>query len=212
MSADDPGPLEPLPIEALRPFPPAPLFETIVARGLADLSGADSILVSAADSVAAVSPAAADAALSGPLNELARAIDDSGTIESDPGFARDIGVGDELEHLRDSMRAPLPPPETPIDFDPGGPWDQAPVPDPDVAPDPVGGQPPTEPGEPAPPNRDPAYWREVVRQLYLTLLEREPDPAGWDNWVHEIIHNGHTARWVEDRIRESDEYRGKHGG
>ena len=57
-----------------------------------------------------------------------------------------------------------------------------------------------------------AAIRDAIRQLYLELLNREPDPGGWDGWVAAVIEGGHSLAWVRERFLESEEYRQLHGG
>lgn len=59
---------------------------------------------------------------------------------------------------------------------------------------------------------DPATIRESVRQLYLTILQREPDPQGWDDWSAYLEQPGHTLAQVNAAFYASDEYKQLHGG
>lgn len=80
--------------------------------------------------------------------------------------------------------------------------------------DPGPGPAPT-PGPGGQPAGEPTYYEQVraaIRGLYLELLQREPDPGGWDNWTNEVINNGHSIEWVREQGYASEEYRQKHGG
>lgn len=59
---------------------------------------------------------------------------------------------------------------------------------------------------------DDATARRIVRDLYLELLQREPDAGGWDEWVYQMRVNLHTQAWVREQIIASGEYREKHPG
>lgn len=49
--------------------------------------------------------------------------------------------------------------------------------------------------------------REMVRRLYQELLNREPDPGGWDYWVR----SGLSEPELRQRFMGSEEYKQKHG-
>jgi hypothetical protein len=49
----------------------------------------------------------------------------------------------------------------------------------------------------------------IVRRAYQDLLEREPDPAGLQQYRRRMIDDGWTEQQVRDDIRKSPEYRDK---
>ena len=48
--------------------------------------------------------------------------------------------------------------------------------------------------------------REFVRLVYLTMLRREPDPAGWQSWTN-WLDRGATRGWVVWQQMNSDEFK-----
>lgn len=48
--------------------------------------------------------------------------------------------------------------------------------------------------------------RDFVRRVYLNVLGREPDPAGWNGWV-QALDAGRTRGWVMAQFAESTEFR-----
>ena len=48
---------------------------------------------------------------------------------------------------------------------------------------------------------------EMVREAYLTVLNREPDPSGLDHYRRLITDQGWTGEMVRDNIRHGDEFR-----
>ena len=49
--------------------------------------------------------------------------------------------------------------------------------------------------------------RDIVTRAYRELLRREPDPAGLDNYMREILQKGWDEARVRDALRRGDEYR-----
>jgi hypothetical protein len=49
----------------------------------------------------------------------------------------------------------------------------------------------------------------MVRQAYLDVLGREPDP-GAEGWVDKVLRDRWTEQDVVRALRDSDEYRRKH--
>ena len=58
-------------------------------------------------------------------------------------------------------------------------------------------------------NRD-ANATQMVRRAYLSVLEREPDAGGLQNYRDKILREGWTEAQVTQSLRESEEYRIKH--
>ena len=50
---------------------------------------------------------------------------------------------------------------------------------------------------------------QIVRRGYLSVLEREPDPAA-RSWVTEVMKNNWSQRQLDDQLRNTQEYRDKH--
>jgi hypothetical protein len=63
---------------------------------------------------------------------------------------------------------------------------------------------------PAAPSGDPV--RDAIRQDYLSLLGREPDPGGWDFWYAKVTVEGWSFDQVTAGIIDSDEWRTRNGG
>jgi hypothetical protein len=55
---------------------------------------------------------------------------------------------------------------------------------------------------------DTARAREIVRRAYLSVLQREPDPAA-EGWVDNVIRNHWSEADLERELRNSPEYRDK---
>jgi hypothetical protein len=51
-----------------------------------------------------------------------------------------------------------------------------------------------------------AKAQEIVRQAYLTVLKREPDPAS-QGWVEAVFRKKMTREELERELRNSPEYR-----
>jgi hypothetical protein len=56
-----------------------------------------------------------------------------------------------------------------------------------------------------------AQAQEIVRAAYLKVLGREPDPAS-AGWVDAVVTNRLSQQQLENELRNSAEYRQKHGG
>jgi len=56
-----------------------------------------------------------------------------------------------------------------------------------------------------------ASSQEQVRQLYLTLLGREPDAGGLQYWT-QAVNNGYSLANVEAQIKSSPEYAKRNPG
>jgi len=54
-----------------------------------------------------------------------------------------------------------------------------------------------------------AKAQEIVRRAYLAVLRREPDRAGAEGYINEVLRNRWTQEDVERELRKSDEYRRK---
>lgn len=52
--------------------------------------------------------------------------------------------------------------------------------------------------------------REYVRLVYRSILGREPDIGGWDNW-EEWLNRGATRAWVAWKQLDSTEFRERWG-
>jgi hypothetical protein len=123
-----------------------------------------------------------------------------------------IGHGENIDALRASVLQYLPQPDAPIDATFVEPPDSGvigtgrgfdtPVPSRE--------QPPTDPDPGGTPPRRETVVRAQVRRLYLELLGREPDAAGWDNWVDAVLNLGYTIADVRAAILASDEYLSTH--
>ena len=50
---------------------------------------------------------------------------------------------------------------------------------------------------------------QVIRKMYIKLLEREPDPSGMQNYLLHL-RSGMKRTIFEESIKSSDEYRKKH--
>lgn len=50
----------------------------------------------------------------------------------------------------------------------------------------------------------------MVRRAYLSVLNREPDPAGLQDYTAKVLHEGWTEARVVQALRDSDEYRTKY--
>jgi hypothetical protein len=50
-----------------------------------------------------------------------------------------------------------------------------------------------------------------VRLVYINVLEREPDPNGYNYWAHKITHEGMTRGAMMVNFSESAEFRSKSG-
>lgn len=121
--------------------------------------------------------------------------------------------GDQVERLRGSVLRFLPPPDVSLDTSF---VDPPPVPR-SFPPDPWrgggGGDGKGSSGEPpAGPPRGEHLARLQVRQAYLDLLLREPDPGGWDYYTSQMVDNGLPIAWVRQQLQNSEEYRQLHTG
>jgi hypothetical protein len=127
----DPGPLALLALDQVRPFPPRPSFEAIVADALGTLAGLDARAASARADLADAGGDPTD----GFDADLAAAMDDA--LEA-PGAgatsdaADTIDRGDNLDVLRQSVSDVLPSADTPVTFN----YDEPPPP-PRVSPAPT---------------------------------------------------------------------------
>lgn len=128
-------------------------------------------------------------------------IDDAGD-----GAATAEALAIELAGLAGELPPAAAPAPLPPVTDPGDRFEEAPEGGPAPAPGPA---PPPAPAPPGTPDYV-AQVREQIRQLYLELLFREPDPGGWDEWTHHVIDEGHTIEWVREQIEQSDEFKEKH--
>ncbi len=50
---------------------------------------------------------------------------------------------------------------------------------------------------------------EIVRRAYLSVLDREPDPAGMRGYKAKVLNDHWNAEDVARELRKSDEYRSK---
>lgn len=112
----------------------------------------------------------------------------------------------------DELEPPAAP--TPSDGDPGPaypPSGPTPAPSPIPLPIPQPAPTPTPPTPtPAPIFPVPEGIRQAIRDLYLELLRREPDPAGWDAFAEAVWRGGQTIAWVRATIVASAEYQALH--
>jgi len=53
--------------------------------------------------------------------------------------------------------------------------------------------------------------KEQIRQLYLQVLGREPDAAGWAWWA-QALDNGTSMDYIATQLKASEEYARKNGG
>jgi peptidase inhibitor family I36 len=51
--------------------------------------------------------------------------------------------------------------------------------------------------------------QEIVRRAYLSVLRREPDAAGAEGYINNVLRNRWTQEDVERELRKSPEYRNK---
>lgn len=78
----------------------------------------------------------------------------------------------------------------------------------------IGGtNPPTPPAPPGHTLVDYFTWRDVIRKLYREELSRDviSDPDALVNWLFHWREEGQSESWIRDRIRESSEWKQKHG-
>jgi len=54
--------------------------------------------------------------------------------------------------------------------------------------------------------------RQIVRQAYLDILRREPDPSGLRQYTNAMLREGWSAADVRRSLANSDEYAEKFGG
>ena len=50
----------------------------------------------------------------------------------------------------------------------------------------------------------------MVRRAYLSVLNREPDAAGLQDYTNKVLREGWTEARVIQSLRDSEEYRIKH--
>src|SRR5207244_10960848 len=59
---------------------------------------------------------------------------------------------------------------------------------------------------------NPREPRQIVRQAYLHILRREPDPSGLRQYTNAMLPEGWSAADVRRSLANSDEYAEKFGG
>ena len=50
------------------------------------------------------------------------------------------------------------------------------------------------------------YFAVEIFKIYYRYLARTPDPEGFLNYYHEVLH-GKSLEWVKNQIKSSDEYK-----
>lgn len=179
------------------------------------LGGSDSGLAGASARVGDGVPQDLDSAYDGTIGVAADAHAAQVGAGSGSQAGSLISDGGNVDTLRASVLGYLPQPDAPVDTSFVDPPDGAvvhtgrgfdtpkPEPPPPNAPPPVGPDPGTI-------HED--IVKEQVRQLYLELLNREPDAQGWADWVAQVLSGAITIEDVRAAIINSDEYRQLHGG
>lgn len=58
-----------------------------------------------------------------------------------------------------------------------------------------------------PPNHLQSCSKEIIRDTYLSILHREPDPEGLAHFLIKIEKEGRDRQWLEESLKNSPEYR-----
>lgn len=123
----EPGPLEPMTLDMLEPFPSRPSFEGLLSGAREQLRGADPVLTGAAIAVGDNPTAGIDASYTTTVGGAAAHVDaEIASSPSSPTSAL-IANGDSADNIRRSVLRYLPGPDAPIglslDAPPGPPSD-----------------------------------------------------------------------------------------
>ncbi len=106
------GPLEPFPLDALRPFPDEETFETVTARGLGDLTPIDGVLGAAAAHAADHAPRDLDAVFHQTIGDAAQDGGDAALVLPASELVPSIEAGNNADLLRLASLPYLPGPDT----------------------------------------------------------------------------------------------------
>lgn len=200
MMASDPPPLTtPLSQFPDWPFPAPPNFSALVALELAPLHDVQDTLLSAADQVVQASDTGLERDTAADLDALAAVVGAIPETAAEPDLdaveEASAGAANELDARATELPAEsvppdqiIPPPED--EFTPEG----APVP----------------PGEP-PPDEFELVRRTIVRDWYLRVLAREPDPGGWAVWVSRLRAGESSDRVYRDFVIAANVERASRG-
>ena len=231
----DPGPLAIVDAAQLAPLPPSPGFAALVTSAVEQFNAHADALHGLSTDVSAPVPVDVDAAYASTI-DAART---QAANEADAAPGSPVGAlvtnGDNADAIRNGVRALLPQPDLPITGNfidpPRPPGGQLPDLEGEIAatralvnpPGQTAQNPETPPPITLPSGTvfdmdlpggggDVAAVREAIRQVYLALLNREPDPGGWDAWTDWVINQQKSVNWVYNQITLSDEYKAMHSG
>lgn len=111
----EPGPIGVIDATALQPFPAAPSFEGIVARGLEGAAGVDAGLAGARGTAGGEGPPDLDAAYQSTVGVAREVLAGQAGAETDPTAGVLADRTDGAEAYRQEVLPHVPPPSTPIE-------------------------------------------------------------------------------------------------